>query len=104
MNILRNTLLPFGKPVILLLQRLLPALAVVLVLLPNWGECAPPAGSDPTAGTLIVYVQEGCPHCAAAKNYLAELARQRPDLRIDLRPVDRDEQAERELIEHFRKR
>ena len=63
-----------------------------------------PAGSADADAALIVYVQTGCPHCAAAKRYLAELALQRPDLRIIYKPVDKDPVADRELVEHFRQR
>lgn len=47
-------------------------------------------GNSPT---LVVYVRDGCPHCADAKAYLAVLARERPALRIDYRAIDRDPQA-----------
>lgn len=47
--------------------------------------------------TLVVYVRDGCPHCADAKAYLAVLARERPALRIDYRAIDRDPQARQAL-------
>ncbi len=49
---------------------------------------------------LVVFVRDGCPHCADAKAYLAELAHQRPTLRIDYRAIDRDPQA-REALEQI---
>ena len=104
MSISWHTFIAYSKTGLSRLRGLLPALIVLLALLPKTGESATPAASATAEGTLIVYVQEGCPHCAAAKLYLAELARQRPGLRIDLRPVDRDKQAEQELVDHFRKR
>jgi glutaredoxin len=104
MNLPHHTFIPFGKRGLALLPRLLPVLLLLLTLLPPAVESAPPAVSASPEVTLIVYVQTGCPHCAAAKVYLADLARQRPDLRIAYRSVDRDEQASRELVELFRKR
>jgi glutaredoxin len=60
---------------------------------------SPPAASAPT---LEVFVRDGCPHCDEAKRFLAELARERPDLRIVWRPVDLDPEAARELSERSR--
>lgn len=60
------------------------------------------AAADPEAATaplLEVYVTEGCPHCASAKVWLAELARERPQLQIRLRVLDGDAQAQDELVE-----
>lgn len=47
---------------------------------------------------LEVYVRDGCPHCAAAKKWLDTLARQRPELHIVMRQVDRDAQARDDLL------
>lgn len=47
---------------------------------------------------LTVYVRTGCPHCADAKIFLAELQQQRPDLQIIYRPVDTDPAAREELF------
>lgn len=80
---------------VLLLLALLPALAAAR---------AESAGAADAGGALIVYVRDGCPHCAAAKVYLAGLARQRPELRIVYRAIDRDPVAREELREHFRSR
>jgi glutaredoxin len=44
-----------------------------------------------------VFVRAGCPHCADAKAFLAQLATQRPGLRIVLRPVDSEAAAREEL-------
>ncbi len=63
------------------------------------------ASSVPQAArpeVLEVYVREGCPHCADAKAYLAQLARERPGLRIVLRAVDQDAQARDALAAHSR--
>ncbi len=80
---------------------------MLLLVLGGWTSAraeGSPAARDATEAGLVVYVQTGCPHCAAAKRYLAELAKQRPDLRIIFKPVDQDPQADRELVEHFRRR
>lgn len=50
-----------------------------------------------TAPTLEVFVREGCPHCAEAERYLATLQRERPELVVVYRPVDRDAEAREEL-------
>lgn len=42
---------------------------------------------------IEAFVREGCPHCAAAKAFLADLAVERPDLRISLVDIRRDPDA-----------
>jgi len=91
------------------LARLLLGLAIVLVLAPSipWAadvRAAAEVASAPRAmppsvapRTVMVFVREGCPHCADAKAWLAQLAPQRPDLRFVLRPVDSDAQARQDL-------
>ncbi|WJM95300.1 glutaredoxin family protein [Pseudomonas defluvii] len=55
--------------------------------------------SAPAEPVVIeVFVRDGCPHCSAAKTWLAELAVERPELRIVLRPVDRDADAREDLL------
>jgi glutaredoxin len=49
------------------------------------------------APVLQVFVREGCPHCAAAEEYLEELESARPELRVVYRWVDRDQDARSEL-------
>jgi len=70
-----------------------------LVLL--WAACLPlaQAAEMPVRGELQVFVREGCPHCAEAKVFLAELAPTRPDIRIVYLQVDRDRAARDALIE-----
>jgi glutaredoxin len=46
---------------------------------------------------IEVFTRAGCPHCADARAFLAELQLERPDLRITWREVDRDPDALREL-------
>ena len=66
-----------------------------------WAGAAPaptdgPASASPSA--LVVYVRDGCPHCADAKQFLAQVAQERPHLRVSLRAVDQDPAARDELI------
>jgi len=75
-------------------------LAVLLAMLVPWQAIAADAAAQPAGGARIleVFVREGCPHCADAKVFLAQLATERPDLRIRFRPVDRDPAARDDLI------
>lgn len=57
------------------------------------------AAAPDAATVLEVYVRDGCPHCADAKRFLAELATQRPGLAIVYHQVDRDPAARDALIE-----
>jgi glutaredoxin len=54
------------------------------------------AAASETAA-IEVFTREGCPHCADARAFLAELQLERPELRITWRQVDRDPDALREL-------
>lgn len=49
-------------------------------------------------GALQVFVRDGCPHCADAKVFLAQLALERPALQIVFRPVDKEQQAIDDLL------
>lgn len=42
---------------------------------------------------IEVFVRKGCPHCARAKEFLAKLQQERPDLRILIRDVEQDPDA-----------
>ncbi|MCU0774975.1 MAG: glutaredoxin family protein [Ideonella sp.] len=57
-----------------------------------------PAAPANAAPVLEVFVTDGCPHCASAKAWLAELARERPQLQVRLRVLDGDVQAQDELV------
>lgn len=59
---------------------------------------APAASREASAGEVVVYVREGCPHCAKAKVFLTHLQAEVPTLRIELRPVETPEYAA-ELLE-----
>ena len=47
---------------------------------------------------LEVFVREGCPHCAHAKEFLARIAAERPELRIQYVDVERDSAGRPRLI------
>lgn len=67
---------------------------VVSLLLPGASALA-----DETDGqSLTVFVRTGCPHCADAKEFLAQLQLQRPELQIVYRAVDQDTDARAELL------
>jgi glutaredoxin len=54
------------------------------------------------AAVLEVFVRGDCPHCADAKVFLAQLARDRPGLQIAYRPVDQDPRARDDLMARSR--
>jgi len=86
---------------VLPLRRALALLAMLLCMCVGTGvKASTPGGTtkDTAAPELQVFVREGCPHCAAAKVFLAQLARERPSLRIVYRQVDEDAQARDELV------
>lgn len=60
--------------------------------------------AQPAAGPEIleVFVREGCPHCADAKEFLPAFANERPWLQIVYRSVDRDQAARDDLVRHSR--
>ncbi|HEY0665308.1 MAG TPA: glutaredoxin [Gallionella sp.] len=49
------------------------------------------------AADIEIYVREGCPHCARAKEFLAKLQHEQPGLRIVIRDVMRDREAQESL-------
>jgi glutaredoxin len=67
---------------------------LLLALLAWWPAAAALAAAPPegAAGAVAmeVFVYEGCPHCAKAKVFLAELGRERPALRLTIRDVYQD--------------
>jgi glutaredoxin len=66
---------------------------VVLVLL------FPAAAEDPPDPDIEMFTREGCPFCAAALEYLEELRRERPELRIQVSDVQKDPRALARLVE-----
>jgi glutaredoxin len=49
---------------------------------------------------LEVFVRDGCPHCAEAKQFLPAFSKQHPELKLVVRQVDHDKAALRDLIRH----
>jgi glutaredoxin len=76
------------------LALLLLALAVLLA-------AAAPASAQTAAaaGTIEVFVREGCPHCAKAEEFLAQLGREQPQLQIVIRDVQQEPAAMQRLLE-----
>lgn len=63
---------------------------------------APAVADLAETAVLEVFVRSDCPHCADAKVFLAQLARDRPGLQIVFRPVDQDPQARDDLMARSR--
>lgn len=77
----------------------LPRLAALL--LTAWLPAATAFAAD--GPVLEVFVQAGCPHCAAAKEMLPVFQRDHPDLEIVYRDVAEDDAALEALMQHSRK-
>lgn len=62
------------------------------------------AVAQPVAGreTLQIFVRAGCPHCEAAKDFVPQVTKARPDIRVVLRSVDDDPRARDDLIRYSR--
>lgn len=86
----------FSRMAHVLLRLLLVAIAISAS---TAGMASQTTETETSPAVLSVFVREGCPHCAAAKDFLKQLRTERPELRITLREVDRDESARDELIE-----
>lgn len=72
---------------------------VILLLVAPWAAAATPAaGHD----VLEVFVRDGCPHCADAKEFLPTFSSTRPWLRISYRSLDHDATARDDLVRHSR--
>jgi len=66
---------------------------LLLVLTAGWVGTASPASTEapsPQYPDIEVFVREGCPHCAKAKEFLAKLKQEQPALRIVIRDVVRE--------------
>lgn len=67
------------------------AVFVALLGLPVWPPHAQGQGPVSRAGAdIVLFTRAGCPHCEAAKAYLAELQRRRPGLKVEVHDVARD--------------
>lgn len=82
--------------------RLPPLLAMVLGLLLSLAPLLATAQPGAGGAELQVFVREGCPHCAHAKAFLPELRRQRPEIRVRLRPLESDPAAIDDLLRYSR--
>jgi glutaredoxin len=51
------------------------------------------AAADRPGPDIEMFTREGCPFCAGALAFLAELRRERPDLRVEVRDVQQDPRA-----------
>jgi glutaredoxin len=81
------------------------AMSAFGVAAPAQASPAPPATSAPAPKvTIEAFVREGCPHCAKAEAFLAELGRERPDVAILIREVQRDPTAMDRLKEIAREK
>ncbi len=76
--------------------RFLARVAACLVLLTLAGGVAVHAGERPP--NIEVFVRAGCPHCQAAKEFLAGLQRERPALSIALHDIEADPAARARLF------
>jgi len=83
-------------------------LAVLLAGMPRAALALAPAsvaqaasadGAAASKQRVEVFVREGCPHCAKAEEFLALLARERPDLDIVIRDVTREPAAMQRLLD-----
>jgi glutaredoxin len=52
-------------------------------------QASPPARA-PAPDTIEAFVREGCPHCAKAEEFLAQLGKERPGLKIVIRDVQKE--------------
>ena len=78
-------------------------LLLLLVTLTARAAAAQPEATPALSRRVLeVFVRDGCPHCADAKIFLAQLARDRPDVQIVYRPVDQDERALEDLVQRSR--
>lgn len=77
------------------------AMFLLLLLIP-WIAVAETMSPVADQNVLEVFVRDGCPHCAEAKEFLKILERKQMGLRIIFRPVDQDVTARDDLMRHSR--
>ena len=75
---------------------------LVLLLAMASAAASEPVQSPASAEVLEVFVRDGCPHCADAKEFLPSFSRERPWLRIVYRSIDGDAAALDDLVRHSR--
>jgi glutaredoxin len=76
-------------------------LAALLPAMP-WAVAGEPEQAGAGQNVLEVFVRDGCPHCADAKEFLPAFSGARPWLRIVYRSIDHDATARDDLIRHSR--
>ncbi|MDX2368546.1 MAG: glutaredoxin domain-containing protein [Colwellia sp.] len=90
-------LLPYS----LYLKRLIMIACLFFTALTNSAEITNNAVEKPV---LDIFVRDGCPHCTEAKKFLPSLAKQYPQLHIEVHSIDQSPSAKQELIERSKKR
>ena len=75
----------------------LPAWLIRLLIAALFGVVAPSQAAD--ANRIEAFVREGCPHCARAEEFLAQLQRERPGLTVVVRDVQKEPAALERLKE-----
>ncbi|MCB0220207.1 MAG: NrdH-redoxin [Chrysiogenetes bacterium] len=78
------------------------ALAALLIALASL--FAPGTSRASGCSTIEVWTKVGCPHCGAAKLYLKDLAERRPDLDIEIYPVEASRENLEKLITIYKER
>jgi glutaredoxin len=68
----------------------LPPVFLLLALLAAIQSIAAPDRVSAGSTEIELYVSEGCPHCAAAKAFIDELAQERPDLHVKVVDIRHD--------------
>ena len=69
----------------------LPRIILALMVLTLWPVSS--NANDLSCQAIDVYVRDGCPHCADAKEFLNDLSQRYPDLKISIHEVSSDAQA-----------
>lgn len=86
------------RPVPRAIAVLLALFVSLLLAMTSLGATNEPTQSIRQENILEVFVRDGCPHCANAKNFLSGFSHERPWLQIVYRPVDHDPIARNELV------
>ncbi len=92
---LLNPLATLARLALALTTALVLAFAAADVAQAAEGRAAAQPGATPP--TIEVFVREGCPHCAKAEEFLAQLGKERPELRIVIRDVQKEPAAMQRL-------
>lgn len=70
-----------------LIGKTLPAAAEISTTIPGAQSFS---AEIQDSADIEVFVKEGCPHCAKAKEFLSALSKERPEIRISIRDVGQD--------------